>query len=92
VRLDGVFGNEKLRGDLAIAEAAGNQGKNFELACRNAKALLVGRIGSERFEGVASAGTSTSLTAGSRVGSRLRAMRSPSQMPKVAKRVATSAT
>jgi hypothetical protein len=51
VRLDRVFGNEKLRGDLAIAEAAGDQGKNFELACRYAEGLLVGRIGSERFEG-----------------------------------------
>jgi hypothetical protein len=45
--LDGVFGNEKLRGDLAIAEAAGDQGENFELACRDAEGLLLGRIGSE---------------------------------------------
>jgi hypothetical protein len=51
VCLDGVFGNEKLRRNLAIAEAAGDQGKNFELACRYTKALLVGRIGGERFEG-----------------------------------------
>jgi len=32
VCLDGVFGNEKLRGDLAIAEAAGDHGEDFELA------------------------------------------------------------
>ena len=51
MRLDGVFGNEKLRGDLAIAEAAGDQGENFELACRDAKALLADRIGGEGFEG-----------------------------------------
>src|SRR5262249_49444862 len=44
------FGNEKLRGDLAIAEAAGDQGENFELACRDAEGLLVGRIGNEGFE------------------------------------------
>jgi len=31
-RLGGVFGNEKPRGDLAVAEAAGDQGENFELA------------------------------------------------------------
>src|ERR1700679_375378 len=47
VRLHGVFGNEKLRGDLAIAQAAGNQGENFEFARRDAKALLPGRIRSE---------------------------------------------
>jgi hypothetical protein len=51
VCLDRVFGNEKLRGDLAIAEAAGDQGENFELAGRDAEGLLVGRIGSEGFEG-----------------------------------------
>src|SRR6202521_1928880 len=49
--LDGVFGNEKLRGDLAIAEAAGDQGEDFELACRDAEGLLVSRIGSDGFEG-----------------------------------------
>ena len=49
--LDGAFGDKKLRGDLAIAEAAGDQGKNFELACRDAKGLLVGPIGSEGREG-----------------------------------------
>jgi hypothetical protein len=51
VCLDGVFGNEKLRGDLAIAEAAGDQGEDFELACRDAEGLLVGRTGSEGSEG-----------------------------------------
>ena len=51
VCLDGVLGNEKLRGDLAIAEAVGDQGENFELACRDAEGLLVGRIGCEGFEG-----------------------------------------
>jgi len=51
VCLDGVFGNEKLRGDLAIAEAAGDQGENFELARCDAEGLLVGRIGSEGFAG-----------------------------------------
>jgi hypothetical protein len=35
VGLDGVFGDEKLRGYLAIAEAAGDQGEDFELACRD---------------------------------------------------------
>src|SRR5258708_1571278 len=49
--LDGVFGNEKLRGDLAIAEAAGDQGKDFELACRDAEGPLLGRIGSGGLEG-----------------------------------------
>ncbi len=51
VRLDGIFGNEKLRGDIAIAEAAGDQGKNLELARRYATGLLVDRIGNERFDG-----------------------------------------
>lgn len=45
--LDGVFGNEKLRGDLAIAEAAGDQGEDFELACRDAEGLLVGVLGAK---------------------------------------------
>ena len=49
--LDGVFGDEKLRGDLAIAEATGDQGENLELACRNAESLLASGIGSEGFEG-----------------------------------------
>jgi hypothetical protein len=50
VCLDGVFRNEKLRGDLAIAEAAGDQGEDFELARRNTQGLLAGGIGSERFK------------------------------------------
>src|SRR5271168_4071915 len=50
VCLDGVFGDEKLRGDLAIAEAAGDQGEDFELAGRDAEGLLPGRIGSEGCE------------------------------------------
>ena len=54
VCLDGVFGNEKLRGDLAIAEAAGDQGEDFELACRDAQgpllSLPVGRSASGGFE------------------------------------------
>ena len=49
--LDGVFGDEKLRCDLAIAQAAGDQGEDFELACRDAEGLLLGCIGSEGFEG-----------------------------------------
>src|SRR5258708_712187 len=49
--LDGVFGNEKLRGDLTIAQAAGDQGDDFELACRDAEGLLLGRIGGEGFVG-----------------------------------------
>jgi len=47
VRFDGVFGNEKLRGDLAITEAAGDEGEDFEFACRDAEGLLLGCIGSE---------------------------------------------
>ena len=47
VSLDGVFRNEKLRGDFAIAEAAGDQGEDFEFACRDAEGLLAGGIGSE---------------------------------------------
>ncbi len=49
--LDGAFGNEKLGGDLAIAEAAGDQGEDFEFACGDAEGLLAGGIGSEGFEG-----------------------------------------
>ncbi len=48
VCLDGVFGDEKLRGDLAIAEAAGDEGEDFELARRDAEGLLAGCVGSER--------------------------------------------
>ena len=92
VGLDGVFGNKKLGGDLAIAEAAGDQGEDFELARRDAEGLLLRRIRSEGYEAGASAGTSTSFTTTvSRMVSRLRVMRRPSQMPKVAKRMATSA-
>jgi hypothetical protein len=47
VCLDGVFGNEKLRGDLAIAQAAGDECEDFELARRDAEGLLPGRIGCE---------------------------------------------
>src|SRR5579863_9506630 len=47
VCLDGVFRNEKLRGDLAVAETAGDQGEDFELARGDAEGLLLGRIGSE---------------------------------------------
>ena len=49
--LDGVLGNVKLGGDLAIAETAGDQGEDFEFARRDAEALLASRIGSEGFEG-----------------------------------------
>ena len=44
VCLDGVFGDEELRGDLAIAEAAGDQGEDFELACCDAEGLLAGLV------------------------------------------------
>ena len=44
-----VFRKEKLHSDLAIAEAAGDRGENFQLACRDADGLLGGRIGSEGF-------------------------------------------
>ncbi len=47
VCLDGIFGDEKLRGDLAIAEASGDQCEDFELARRDAEGLLAGRVGSE---------------------------------------------
>src|SRR5271167_5195541 len=49
--LDGVFGDKKLRCNLAIAEAAGDKGEDFELACRDAEGLLLHRIRSEGFEG-----------------------------------------
>src|SRR5258708_40149851 len=51
VGLDGVFGNEKLGGDLAVAEAAGDQGENFELAWGDAEGPLLGRIDREGLEG-----------------------------------------
>ncbi len=47
VCLNGVFRNEKLRGDFAIAQAACDQGEDFELACRDAEGLLAGCIGRE---------------------------------------------
>ena len=47
VGLDGVFGDEELRGDLAIAEAAGDQGEDLELAGRDAEGLLAGRVGTK---------------------------------------------
>jgi hypothetical protein len=50
VRLDGVLRNEKLRGDLAIAEAAGDQVEDFKLACGDAEGLLAVRIGGKRFK------------------------------------------
>ncbi len=45
VCLDSVLGNEELRCDLAIAEAMGDKGEDFEFACRDAEGLLPGRIG-----------------------------------------------
>src|SRR4051794_7222664 len=51
VRLDGVFGNEKLAGDLAITQAAGDQRQDFQLARRDAEGLLASRIWSEGFAG-----------------------------------------
>jgi hypothetical protein len=51
VGLDGIFGNEELRGDLAIAVAAGDKGEDFELACRDAEGLLASGIGREGLEG-----------------------------------------
>ena len=36
---------------FAVAEAAGDQGEDFKLACRNAEGLLLGGIGSELLEG-----------------------------------------
>jgi hypothetical protein len=51
VCLDGIFGDEKLRGDLAIAAAARDQGEDFELARRDAEGLLLGCVGSEGFAG-----------------------------------------
>jgi hypothetical protein len=51
VCLNSVFGDEKLRGDLSIAEAAGDQGEDFELAGGDAEGLLLGCVGSEGLEG-----------------------------------------
>ena len=62
VGLDGVFGDEELGGDFAIAEAAGDQGEDFEFARGDAEGLLAGGVGSEGAEAGASAGTRTSFT------------------------------
>jgi hypothetical protein len=71
VRLDGVFGNEKLRSNLAIAEAPGDEGEDFELASGDAEGLLARRVGRKGFgDG---------------------GIRRDNQMPKAAKRTATSA-
>ena len=51
VSLYGVLRNEKLRRDLAIAQAAGDQRKGFEFPCRDAEGLLLDRVGSEGFRG-----------------------------------------
>ena len=51
VRFDGVFGNEKLRGDLPIAHSAGDEGEDFEFARCDAKVLLLRCIGGKRFGG-----------------------------------------
>ena len=47
VGLYGVLGDEKLSGDLAIAEAAGDEGEDFEFAGGDAEALLLGSVWSE---------------------------------------------
>ena len=47
VSLDGVFRDEEFRGDLTVAETAGDQGEDLELACRDAEGLLAVGIGSE---------------------------------------------
>src|SRR5579863_2289126 len=51
VGLDGVFGDEKLSGDFAIAEAAGDEGEDFEFARGDAEGFLSGGVGSERLGG-----------------------------------------
>src|SRR5437879_5130483 len=48
VGLYGVLGDEQLSGDLAVAEAAGDEGEDFELAGGDAEALLLGCVWSER--------------------------------------------
>ena len=91
VSLHGVLGDEELSGDLAIAEATGDEVEDFELAGGDTEALLPVCVGSEsrsRATPGAEAATRTSVTT---IVSRLRVMRSPSQMPKVAKRMATRA-
>ena len=46
--LYGVLRDEKLRCDLAIAQAAGDEGEDFELAGGDAEVLLLGYVWSER--------------------------------------------
>ena len=50
VGLDGVFGDEELGGDFAIAEAAGDEGEDFEFAWCDAEGLLLGGVGREALE------------------------------------------
>ena len=92
MRLDRVFGNEKLRRDLAIAEATGDQGKNSSSRAVMPRVCWLAELGVKGLRAVASPGTSTSINTASWEGLRLRAIRSPSHMPNVAKRMATSAT
>ena len=49
VGFDGVFGDEEVGGDLAIAEAVGNEGEDFELAGGDAEGLLLEGVGGEGF-------------------------------------------
>ena len=46
--LYGVLGDEELSGDLAIAEAAGDEGEDLELAGGDAEALLPDCVWSKR--------------------------------------------
>src|ERR1700679_853 len=48
VGLHGVLGNEQLSCNLAIAEAAGDEGEDFELAGGDAEALLLSCVWTER--------------------------------------------
>jgi hypothetical protein len=47
VGLDGVLGDEELSGDLAVAETAGDEVQDLELAGGDAEALLPGGVWSE---------------------------------------------
>jgi len=47
VGLDGVFRDVELGGDLAVAEALGDQVEDFEFAGGDAEALLAGGVGGE---------------------------------------------
>src|SRR5690349_10165831 len=49
MRLDGVFRDEELGSDLAIAEAASDEGEYFKLPRGNAETLLAFGIWSEWF-------------------------------------------